>query len=246
MAKYDITYSCGHTVEKQLFGKNKDRESYIEWAKQGLCPDCWGKQKREEEQKKPITMTMALDAMATSKEGDPILEVSLTGGTINKKDEIKAMGYHWDEIRAGQGLLSAIFSSSSPQKGWIKRVAVAPETVESIIKGFFEEGKNLGASVQGFNDPMTFAIIVQRQKERKEKADKIAKIEKPQRPVSHPYSKFPDGKWNGKYYGSDKYGYSYYIDNVKYEISNEEYRELISYSEAISEYNKKVENVKNH
>ena len=41
MAKYSITYKCGHTCDKQLFGSYKSRESYIEWAKDNkLCPEC--------------------------------------------------------------------------------------------------------------------------------------------------------------------------------------------------------------
>ena len=40
MAKYWITYKCGHEVEKQLFGKISERESYISWAEEQLCPTC--------------------------------------------------------------------------------------------------------------------------------------------------------------------------------------------------------------
>ena len=41
MAKYSITYKCGHTCETQLFGTYKSRERYIEWAKDNkFCPDC--------------------------------------------------------------------------------------------------------------------------------------------------------------------------------------------------------------
>lgn len=40
MAKYLITYKCGHEVEKQLFGKISERENYISWAEEQLCPTC--------------------------------------------------------------------------------------------------------------------------------------------------------------------------------------------------------------
>lgn len=41
MGRYRISFSCGHTVEKQLFGKHADRERYIAWAEtKGDCPDC--------------------------------------------------------------------------------------------------------------------------------------------------------------------------------------------------------------
>lgn len=41
MAKYSITYKCGHTCDTQLFGTYKSRERYIEWAKDNkFCPEC--------------------------------------------------------------------------------------------------------------------------------------------------------------------------------------------------------------
>lgn len=40
MARYTITYACGCTVEKQLFGKISERESYIAWAAEHECPEC--------------------------------------------------------------------------------------------------------------------------------------------------------------------------------------------------------------
>lgn len=41
MAKYDITYACGHTETVQLYGKIKDRLDYIEWAKENqICHEC--------------------------------------------------------------------------------------------------------------------------------------------------------------------------------------------------------------
>ena len=40
MGKYQIEYICGHTVTKELFGKLKDREHYIQWASTQECPEC--------------------------------------------------------------------------------------------------------------------------------------------------------------------------------------------------------------
>ena len=41
MAKYDITYSCGHTETVQLYGKYADRERYIAWASEHkTCSAC--------------------------------------------------------------------------------------------------------------------------------------------------------------------------------------------------------------
>ena len=45
MAKYQITFSCGHTEEIQLFGKNSSREDKITYfEKQGICSQCYKNQ----------------------------------------------------------------------------------------------------------------------------------------------------------------------------------------------------------
>lgn len=43
MAKYTITYRCGHTAEVQLYGKYEDREKKIAWYKTIDCPECRAK-----------------------------------------------------------------------------------------------------------------------------------------------------------------------------------------------------------
>jgi len=49
MAKYNVTYSCGHTETIQLYGNIEDRERKIKWlSENGLCPDCYKKQKAAE------------------------------------------------------------------------------------------------------------------------------------------------------------------------------------------------------
>jgi hypothetical protein len=40
MAKYNITYKCGHADTIQLYGKTSDRESKAEYYKTILCPGC--------------------------------------------------------------------------------------------------------------------------------------------------------------------------------------------------------------
>ena len=41
MAKYDVTYSCGHSGVVNLFGKTADRENKLRWyEKHALCPAC--------------------------------------------------------------------------------------------------------------------------------------------------------------------------------------------------------------
>lgn len=41
MAWYSVAYACGHTAEKQLYGKTVERERFIDWAaKFGICDNC--------------------------------------------------------------------------------------------------------------------------------------------------------------------------------------------------------------
>lgn len=42
MAKYDVTFSCGHTETIQLFKKETERKRRIEWLeKYGICSECY-------------------------------------------------------------------------------------------------------------------------------------------------------------------------------------------------------------
>lgn len=47
MAWYDITYECGHTTRKQLYGKMSDRDRTVEWYKTIKCPECEAKAQAE-------------------------------------------------------------------------------------------------------------------------------------------------------------------------------------------------------
>ena len=43
MAKYTVTYKCGHTAEVNLVGKESDRQRKIAWYATIDCPECEGK-----------------------------------------------------------------------------------------------------------------------------------------------------------------------------------------------------------
>lgn len=48
MAKYDITYTCGHKGTVELFGRSKDRERKFTWLKNSCkCPECEQKEREE-------------------------------------------------------------------------------------------------------------------------------------------------------------------------------------------------------
>ena len=50
MAKHEITFACGHTEIRVLYGKSSDRERKISWMeKYGFCSECYKKQMQEEQ-----------------------------------------------------------------------------------------------------------------------------------------------------------------------------------------------------
>lgn len=52
MAKYDVTFSCGHTEEKQIYGKAEERKRKIKYfQKSCVCSECYKKQMEEENAK---------------------------------------------------------------------------------------------------------------------------------------------------------------------------------------------------
>lgn len=48
MAKYTITYKCGHQEEVQLYGKESEREKKIAYYSTIDCPHCRAEQARKE------------------------------------------------------------------------------------------------------------------------------------------------------------------------------------------------------
>lgn len=49
MAKYNVLFACGHSEEKELFGKSDDRKKRIEyWGNHGICSACYRAQQDEE------------------------------------------------------------------------------------------------------------------------------------------------------------------------------------------------------
>lgn len=245
MAKYEINHTCGHTRTVQLFGKMVEREHKIEWMESQECPQCWGAKKREEEAKKPITATIQTNGLDTDTEGNVLAEIILTGGTINKKDEIKAMGYCWGEARGG---IMDMLSTSSPQKAWIKVVPMK-QMMSDKTNPLPEEGikiknelQQLEAKIINKISPLD-AKFAKDKLIAKEKADKaVAELVKPKRPYC--VYKETKGIWNGKIYGNDKYGHKVYINGKEYPKTKEEAEEIKAYINAKEKYNAEINKIK--
>lgn len=64
MAKYDITYACGHEETVRLTGPTRDREWHIERLESRLCDECW-----RAEQSRKRTEENAVSAAANAAAG---------------------------------------------------------------------------------------------------------------------------------------------------------------------------------
>jgi hypothetical protein len=245
MAKYEVTHTCGHTRTVQLFGKMIEREHKIEWMESQECPQCWGAKKCEEEAKKPITATIQTNGLDTDTKGNVLAEIILTGGTINKKEEIKAMGYHWGEVRGG---VMDMLSTSVLQKAWIKVIPLK-QIMSDKTNSLPEEGikiknelQQLEAKIINKISPLD-AKFVKNKLIAKEKTDQaIAELSKPERPYC--VYKEMKGTWNGKVYGNEKYGYKIYIDGKEYSRTLEEAKEIKTYISAKEKYNVEIDKIK--
>lgn len=250
MAQYDVNHSCGHTHTISLFGKTKDRYSKIEWMETQDCPQCWGAKKRAEEALQPIAAKIYCNGLDTDRDGNLLVEIALTGGTINRKDEIKSMGYFFTEIRGG---VFNFLSTSKPDMAWVKRVVAKDFIIKDnpVNHRIHAELTKLEVKLNFEIGPMDLAMIqnsVQKQKEESEKKEtiskKIAEIRKPGRPACHPRAQHPNGRWNNTYYGGAKYGYNYYVDGVNYKLTKIEYDECMAYRAATEEYDKSALKIK--
>lgn len=115
--KYTVTYSCGHTGTVQLYGKTEERERKIKYYEEyGLCPECYKKQKQEENEKMGLLLCSTIE-YELSRKGEIQVRLSFRGDTKPHKEEIKALGYRWTVLDDTQ-----ILSTARPEMGWVKIV----------------------------------------------------------------------------------------------------------------------------
>lgn len=115
--KYTVTYSCGHTGTVQLYGKTEERERKIKYYEEyGLCPECYKKQKQEENEKMGLVLCGTIEYELSGK-GEIQVRLSFRGDTKPHKEEIKALGYRWTVLDDTQ-----ILSTARPEMGWAKIV----------------------------------------------------------------------------------------------------------------------------
>ena len=228
MAKYNITYSCGHEGTVQLFGKSEERERKIKYYEEfGLCTECYKKQKQEENAKLGFLIGGSV------------------GDTLPHKEEIKALGYRWTAVDASQ-----MAYMHKPDMGWVK--VVPYEHLEEEKEKAFAIGakeaevsdRELANQKERYQEMLSEQRIYKRNLRKKAPQDTSENREKQQMYEEKLRSLCPvepdviRGKyWNEKVYG--KAGrYSIYPDSRELEISDEEAAALKKYLSDRAEYRK--------
>lgn len=235
--KYTVTYSCGHTGTVQLYGKTEERERKIKYYEEyGLCPECYKKQKQEENEKMGLLLCSTIE-YELSRKGEIQVRLSFRGDTKPHKEEIKALGYRWTVLDDTQ-----ILSTARPEMGWAKIVpyeCMKEEKEKALSIGAREatmEEKEKLVQKNKFEEMLAAQILfkkqhgkeLQKQQEQEEKLTDLLK-EKPD---------FIKGKrWNQKIYGKAG-NYSIYPDGEKINISDEQAETLKDYLKKLKECRK--------
>lgn len=235
--KYTVTYSCGHTGTVQLYGKTEERERKIKYYEEyGLCPECYKKQKQEENEKMGLVLCSTIE-YELSRKGEIQVQLSFRGDTKPHKDEIKALGYRWTVLDDTQ-----ILSTARPEMGWAKIVpyeCMKEEKEKALSIGAREatmEEKEKLVQKNKFEEMLAAQILfkkqhgkeLQKQQEQEEKLTDLLKEE----------PDFIKGKrWNQKIYGKAG-NYSIYPDGEKINISDEQAETLKDYLKKLKECRK--------
>lgn len=117
-----ITYSCGHEDREQMYGPKAGRRARVEAAAARLCQPCW-KASQADKPAKPVKM-------AYTRIGRRIT-VRATGGTFERKDDLKAAGFSWDgyEKEWSRELVAA---GNPGDQEWIMSIQSIIDWIEQI------------------------------------------------------------------------------------------------------------------
>ena len=234
-----ICKTCGKEFEKSTTKHNRsEADNWEAWAvlHYDECPQCYGARKRAEESEKPLEIRIKVNVYY------PAVIAIAGGNTMVHKDALKKAGYCWGE-EPDSGIFGGL-SISAPRHVWSKSVRLeSADDWEPVCKRLAAEAQHLGAklindiTIPDYRGMMT--ILEKRNSEADEMNAKISALDKPVRPEW-----VPDGRWNGKIYGSSRNGYSIYIDGKKHDISSDQKEELSNYSSQYDKYSEELRKIK--
>lgn len=167
MAKYSLTYSCGHPGSVSLGGLHRTRYERLDWlAREGLCPECYRAQAREREAWEYPKLYVRLLAQHGA------WEIVCWANSFAWKDMLFARGYKYISIqhdepiyppcseiaRRGYDALGVNFSPTGirfvrPVPGWRKIIsagdlaALASEIYLCRRQGWYVEGEAISSNM---------------------------------------------------------------------------------------------------
>ncbi|MBN9424504.1 MAG: hypothetical protein BGO63_11270 [Candidatus Accumulibacter sp. 66-26] len=249
MAKYDVTYACGHAGTEQLFGKVSERERRLAWIEANkVCAECYKAQKTAEDATAPMMAKLVIVPAA-----EPIISIEVAGQIEAHKDALYEAGYSWSDSTAG-GLVGYL-SVSKPKRvlsKWHKLTLSVDEAAAWINT---EGGALATIGYKLINDigdlDMSYIgqLLQRQQSEHDAKAVARAAFDeikaRDPRPVRSPLREriaaleaSSGGKWNGKIYGKPG-GYNFYVADTKYSATDAEVAERASINAAIDAWDQK-------
>lgn len=151
MSKFNITHSCGHEVEHQLFGPTKDRERKADWLAGTLCTACW---KAEQEKQRADQATAAAaenqtagacalngsEAQVRWAETIRNRSLKLVTGMLSKIEAAPERDQQPAALRTVKDLLAWLLLEQSEAKWWIESVGQlkstsSPAALFSVLDG---------------------------------------------------------------------------------------------------------------
>ena len=246
MAKYSYQYACGHgKATVNLFGKESDRQRKLAWyAETHVCPDCFKKQSEAADKaaEKVAVLTYRIGAV-------PYFSIVLHGQTLENKEKIKSLGFVW-EFDDEEGL-RGMLATKNPPKKWQKTFSATSEAellakVESICAEIATLGYKLKDTPSNVID---MGMLQHQWKQIAEKeAEKAAAkpeyngcfdfIAERHGADYSSYDREGSKPWNGKIYGR-KGAYNYYIDDKRYNMTDEQAAAIKEYQNAMQAWRDK-------
>lgn len=233
MAKYTISYKCGHgSYEKQLYGKETERQRYIAWAEDNmLCPDCYKTKARADDAAAEQIASIHTSSI------EPVLICIVRGRIEANQDALRALGFEWQRIDTGA---FALLATKLPPKSFavvktLGSLAEGEKWVEEMARKLSAIGYRMEIAATALD-----LSFVARTLERRQAA--MSANPKPARPAWYQALRdaTPNATWNGKVYGKAG-AWKIYISNVEHQISDAQKAELDTYQAELTAYRKAQE-----
>lgn len=178
MAQYTYPYLCGHghgTV--RLYGKESDRQRKLAWyADTFVCPECYKKQKAEEDAAAPKTASLHLAVY-----GGVYQSIQVHGQLAANKEDLKQLGYRWGDDLDG-GLLAFLRTPKRALQKWTLVESI--DDIKRTAKQWADELSELGykiTAVPGLMDQQGarafFDYAAKKAAEEQQKKEAAAKAE---------------------------------------------------------------------